>query len=97
MGPSSVPAEQSFCVTALGWVQVKALRVKKQMLFRDFRALAAKELEVPLERQRWWKWAKRQNGTLRPTSPLADADDALTVLDVCRARPRGASPPAHSA
>ena len=84
-------------MTALGWVQVKALRVKKQMLFRDFRALAAKELEVPLERQRWWKWAKRQNGTLRPTSPLADADDALTVLDVCRARPRGASPPAHSA
>ena len=68
--------------------------MKKQMLFGDFRALAAKELEVPLERQRWWKWAKRQNGTLRPTSPLADADDALTVLDVCRARPRGAAPSA---
>ncbi|KAK9819401.1 hypothetical protein WJX81_005916 [Elliptochloris bilobata] len=64
--------------------QVKALRVKKQMLFRDFRQMAAEELGVPVERQRWWKWAKRQNGTLRPTSPLADADNALTVMDVCR-------------
>ena len=65
--------------------------MKKQMLFGDFRALAAKELGVAAERQRWWKWAKRQNGTLRPTSPLADADDALTVLDVCRARTRAAA------
>ena len=73
--------------------QVKALRVKKQMLFGDFRRMAAEELGVPLDRQRWWKWAKRQNGTLRPTSPLADADDALTVLDVCRARaPARAAP-----
>ena len=62
--------------------------MKKQMLFGDFRRMAAEELGVPMERQRWWKWAKRQNGTLRPTSPLADADDALTVLNVCRARPR---------
>lgn len=65
-------------------MQVKALRVKKQMLFGDFRKLAAEELGVPVGKQRWWKWAKRQNGTLRPTSPQEDADDALTVMDVCK-------------
>ena len=46
-------------------VQVKTFRVKKQMLFGDFRGLVAKELGVPLEQQRFWTFARRQNNTLR--------------------------------
>ena len=96
--PDSCQQEQlaRALVTSASRAQVKALRVKKQMLFADFRRMAAEELGVPLERQRWWKWAKRQNGTLRPTSPLADADDAVTILDVCRARPARLPPSPRS-
>jgi len=65
--------------------------VKKQMLFRDFRQLAAQELGVAPERQRWWRWARRQNGTLRPSAVLAEVDDALTVMDLARVRPGPAS------
>ncbi len=75
-----------------GRAQVRALRVKKQMLFRDFRQLAAQELGVAPERQRWWRWARRQNGTLRPSAVLAEVDDALTVMDLARARPGPAAP-----
>lgn len=46
-------------------VQVKTFRVKKQMLFGEFRELVAEELGVPLEQQRFWTFAKRQNSTLR--------------------------------
>ena len=45
--------------------QVKNFRVKKQVLFGDFRKLVAEELGVPLQQQRFWTFAKRQNGTLR--------------------------------
>lgn len=44
---------------------MKNFRVKKQTLFGDFRKLVAEELGVPVEQQRFWTFAKRQNGTLR--------------------------------
>ena len=62
------------------------------MLFRDFRQLAAQELGVAPERQRWWRWARRQNGTLRPSAVLAEVDDALTVMDLARVRAAPAAP-----
>lgn len=54
----------------LAAAQVKNFRVKKQMLFGDFRKLVAEELSVPVEHQRFWTFAKRQNSTLRsPSQP----------------------------
>lgn len=38
--------------------------------FSELRQLVAKEMGVPAELQRFWKWAKRQNGTYRPALPL---------------------------
>eukprot|EP00899_Mesostigma_viride_P017736 jgi/Mesvir1/25964/Mv20952-RA.3 len=48
--------------------QVKDFRVKKQMLFGEFKEQVAKELGIPVEQQRYWTWAKRQNHTFRPTA-----------------------------
>lgn len=39
--------------------------MKKQMLFGEFRELVAKDMGVPLEQQRFWTFAKRQNSTVR--------------------------------
>ena len=39
----------------------------------------AEELGVPLERQRYWLWAKRQNQTFRPNRVLLPEEEAQTV------------------
>ncbi|CAL8466972.1 g6508 [Coccomyxa elongata] len=62
--------------------KVKTFRVKKQMLFGEFRGLVAKELGVPLEQQRFWTFARRQNNTLRPAKALSPSEDELRVTDV---------------
>ena len=53
------------------------------MLFCDFAAThAAPEMGVPLEKQRWWTWAKRQNSTYRPASPLTEQQMHMRVMDI---------------
>ena len=50
------------------WWQVapeRKLRVRKDMKWGDLRQLAADQLSVPVGSQRFWTWAKRQNGTYR--------------------------------
>lgn len=42
----------------------------------------AKQLGVPVECQRFWLWAKRQNHTYRPNRPLTDQEEAQTVIPV---------------
>ena len=54
-----------------------SLRVEKHATFHDFKELAAAQLGVPVERQRWWCWNVRMNRTLRPCRPvLAEEDNA---------------------
>ena len=65
-----------------GPVQVKHYRVKKQTKFLEFRKMLADDLEVPLEQQRFWTWAKRQNSTYRPNNILTPADDERRVMDL---------------
>ena len=43
----------------------RKLRVRKDMKWGDLRQLAAEQLSVPVSSQRFWTWAKRQNGTYR--------------------------------
>ncbi|EIE26652.1 cysteine proteinase [Coccomyxa subellipsoidea C-169] len=62
--------------------KVKTFRVKKQMLFGEFRELVAEELGVPLEQQRFWTFAKRQNSTLRPARALQPSEDEARVTDL---------------
>lgn len=44
--------------------------------------MLADDLEVPLEQQRFWTWAKRQNSTYRPNNILTPADDEKRVMDL---------------
>lgn len=40
------------------------------------------ELGIPMHKQRYWLWAKRQNHTFRPNRPLMPADEAARVMDI---------------
>eukprot|EP00899_Mesostigma_viride_P003087 jgi/Mesvir1/1277/Mv16252-RA.2 len=48
--------------------RVKAFHVPAEMLFDDFQDLVAAEFGVPVEQQRFWKWAQRTNKTFRVDS-----------------------------
>ncbi|CAJ1965194.1 unnamed protein product [Sphenostylis stenocarpa] len=39
----------------------------------------AKEFNVPVQFQRYWLWAKRQNHTYRPNRPLTSIEEAQSV------------------
>lgn len=41
-----------------------------------------KDFGVPVEKQRYWLWAKRQNHTFRPNRPLLPVDEAGRIMDV---------------
>jgi ubiquitin carboxyl-terminal hydrolase 7 len=57
-------------------------RVVKQTPFAEFKRHVAAELGVPVERQRYWLWAKRQNQTFRPNRALQPDEEAQTVVQV---------------
>ena len=48
-------------------VQCKQVKAKKALRVVDFMAMLQTEFQVPLASQRLWLWAKRQNGTTRPS------------------------------
>ncbi|OMO94426.1 hypothetical protein COLO4_16343, partial [Corchorus olitorius] len=39
----------------------------------------AKEFGIPVQYQRFWLWAKRQNHTYRPNRPLTPQEEAQSV------------------
>lgn len=41
----------------------------------------AKELGIPIQCQRFWLWAKRQNHTYRPNRPLTPQEEAQSVIN----------------
>ena len=41
--------------------------------------MVAKELGVPVQFQRFWIWAKRQNQTYRPNRPLTEQEEHQMV------------------
>eukprot|EP00192_Tetraselmis_astigmatica_P000385 CAMPEP_0117664232 /NCGR_PEP_ID=MMETSP0804-20121206/9096_1 /TAXON_ID=1074897 /ORGANISM="Tetraselmis astigmatica, Strain CCMP880" /LENGTH=1147 /DNA_ID=CAMNT_0005471423 /DNA_START=186 /DNA_END=3631 /DNA_ORIENTATION=+ len=61
---------------------VKTLRVAKQSSFSDFKKQVQEEMGVPMDKQRYWLWARRQNHTFRPNRPLTLADDGGRVMDI---------------
>jgi ubiquitin carboxyl-terminal hydrolase 7 len=42
-----------------------SLRVRKHTKFGELKAMVAQQLGVPVEKQRYWTWTKRQNNTIR--------------------------------
>ncbi|XP_076950062.1 ubiquitin C-terminal hydrolase 12-like [Bidens hawaiensis] len=59
--------------------KVHSFRVQKQMPFNVFKEEVAKELGIPVQYQRFWIWAKRQNQTYRPNRPLKPEEEMLAV------------------
>ncbi|KAK1426169.1 hypothetical protein QVD17_14838 [Tagetes erecta] len=59
--------------------KVHSFRVQKQMPFNFFKEEVAKELGIPVQFQRFWYWAKRQNQTYRPNRPLNPHEETLPV------------------
>ncbi|XP_060968980.1 ubiquitin C-terminal hydrolase 12-like isoform X3 [Cannabis sativa] len=59
--------------------KVRSFRIQKQMPFNLFKEEVAKEFGVPVQFQRYWLWAKRQNHTYRPNRPLTHMEEAQSV------------------
>lgn len=62
--------------------QVEAFRVKKQTTVGEFKQMLADKWEVPVEQQRLWMWATRQNHSVRPSTVLDEKEDDTRVCDV---------------
>ncbi|KAL5720642.1 ubiquitinyl hydrolase 1 [Ranunculus cassubicifolius] len=59
--------------------KVRSFRIQKQMPFNLFKEEVAKEFGVPVECQRFWLWAKRQNHTYRPNRPMTHQEELQSV------------------
>ncbi|XP_058085192.1 ubiquitin C-terminal hydrolase 12-like isoform X4 [Magnolia sinica] len=59
--------------------KVRSFRIQKQMPFNLFKEEVAKEFGVPVQFQRFWLWAKRQNHTYRPNRPLSHQEETQSV------------------
>ncbi|CAA2970001.1 ubiquitin carboxyl-terminal hydrolase 12-like [Olea europaea subsp. europaea] len=59
--------------------KVSTFRIQKQLSFNHFKEEVAKEFGIPLQFQRFWLWAKRQNHTYRPNRPLTPLEEAQSV------------------
>ena len=70
----------------------RRFRVNKQTPFVDFKRQVTAELGVPMERQRYWTWAKRQNQTIRPRRVLLPEEEARTVSQAQKSTLFGSAP-----
>ncbi|KAK7344727.1 hypothetical protein VNO77_14702 [Canavalia gladiata] len=59
--------------------KVRNFRIQKQMPFILFKEEVAKEFGIPVQYQRFWLWAKRQNHTYRPNRPLSPQEETQSV------------------
>ncbi|KAJ9540444.1 hypothetical protein OSB04_026950 [Centaurea solstitialis] len=59
--------------------KVHSFRIQKQTAFNLFKEEVAKEFGVPVQFQRFWIWAKRQNHTYRPNRPLTPQEETQSV------------------
>ncbi|KAK4593537.1 hypothetical protein RGQ29_017590 [Quercus rubra] len=59
--------------------KVHSFRIQKQKSFNLFKEEVAKDLGIPVQFQRFWLWAKRQNHTYRPNRPLTPQEEAQSV------------------
>ncbi|XP_031094460.1 ubiquitin carboxyl-terminal hydrolase 12-like [Ipomoea triloba] len=59
--------------------KVRSFRVQKQMPFNVFKEEVAKEFGIPMQYQRFWLWAKRQNHTYRPNRSLTALEETQSV------------------
>ncbi|KAI7979571.1 Ubiquitin carboxyl-terminal hydrolase 12 [Camellia lanceoleosa] len=59
--------------------KVRSFRIQKQTPFNLFKEEVAKDFGIPVQFQRFWLWAKRQNHTYRPNRPLTPQEETQSV------------------
>ncbi|XP_020226107.1 ubiquitin carboxyl-terminal hydrolase 13 isoform X2 [Cajanus cajan] len=59
--------------------KVQSFRIQKQMPLTVFKEEIAKEFGIPIQYQRFWLWAKRQNHTYRPNKALTPQEEEQSV------------------
>ncbi|KAL5568692.1 hypothetical protein UlMin_025267 [Ulmus minor] len=64
--------------------KVRRFRILKLIPFNLFKEEIAEEFGVPLQFQRFWLWAKRQNHTHRPQWPLTPVHEAMSVGELSK-------------
>ncbi|KAK4480450.1 hypothetical protein RD792_013523, partial [Penstemon davidsonii] len=64
--------------------KVRSFRIQKQLSFNTFKEEVAKEFGIPVQFQRFWLWAKRQNHTYRPNRPLTPQEEATQSVGQLR-------------
>ncbi|GMH43257.1 hypothetical protein BSKO_11179 [Bryopsis sp. KO-2023] len=71
---------------------IKSYRIHKKTTFEEFKGMVQTDFGVPSDLQRYWVWSQRQNGTIRPNSPLTDRREIDTVLDLQRFKDKQYAP-----
>ncbi|KAL3838137.1 hypothetical protein ACJIZ3_022728 [Penstemon smallii] len=64
--------------------KVRSFRIQKQLSFNTFKEQVAKEFGIPVQFQRFWLWAKRQNHTYRPNRPLTPQEEVTQSVGQLR-------------
>ncbi|XP_009379676.1 ubiquitin C-terminal hydrolase 12-like isoform X1 [Pyrus x bretschneideri] len=59
--------------------KVRSFRIQNQTPFNLFKEEVAKVFGIPVQFQRFWIWAKRQNHTYRPDRPLTPQEETQSV------------------
>lgn len=59
--------------------KVRNFRVQRQTAFKLFKEEVAKEFGIPVQCQRFWIWAKRQNHTYRPLRPIVPLEELKSI------------------
>ncbi|KAG5549841.1 hypothetical protein RHGRI_014968 [Rhododendron griersonianum] len=59
--------------------KVRSFRIKRWTPFNLFKEEVAKEFGIPIQFQRFWLWAKRQNNTYRPHRHVKPQQEAQPV------------------
>ncbi|KAL6845478.1 hypothetical protein ACP4OV_024973 [Aristida adscensionis] len=59
--------------------KVNSFRAPKSMSVNEVKEELSKEYGIPVQSQRFWLWAKRQNGTYRPSRPLMLHEEATPI------------------
>ncbi|CAD6229664.1 unnamed protein product [Miscanthus lutarioriparius] len=59
--------------------RVNSFRAPKNMSINDVKEELSKEFGIPVESQRFWVWAKRQNCTYRPSRPLTFLEETSAI------------------
>ncbi|XP_052884332.1 ubiquitin C-terminal hydrolase 13-like isoform X2 [Gossypium arboreum] len=70
---------KDICFDLVDHDKVRSFHIQKQMPFNVFKEEVAREFGIPVQFQRFWLWAKRQNHTYRPNRPLIPLEETQSV------------------